>query len=158
MSEGTKRKTSLGSALMNLRRVIARREKFGGTLDFSSSYVPCSCSFARVDLNDDFSRNPDFQNPLFRDIQISGLQERRKPVIPTLVCGPNGGGRRREVGPMANSEADDPSDDSDRTKSLSFKVDVDFKKEFKGFAVAQGISMTDLLKEGFALSKKKRQK
>ena len=35
---------------------------------------------------------------------------------------------------------------------------IDFKKEFKGFAVAQGISMTDLLKEGYALSKKERQK
>lgn len=44
--------------------------------------------------------------------------------------------------------------DSEKVTSLSFKVDSDFKKEFKGFAVARGISMTDLLKEGFALSKK----
>jgi hypothetical protein len=43
-------------------------------------------------------------------------------------------------------------------KTLNFKVSPDFKKEFKGFAVAQGITMTDLLREGFALSKKKRQK
>jgi hypothetical protein len=54
------------------------------------------------------------------------------------------------------------SDPGDKTKlekhfSLNFKVSAEFKKEFKGFAVAQGISMTDLLKEGFALSKKKRQ-
>ena len=42
--------------------------------------------------------------------------------------------------------------------SLNFKVSPEFKKEFKGFAVAQGISMSDLLKDGFALSKKKRQK
>jgi hypothetical protein len=42
--------------------------------------------------------------------------------------------------------------------SLNFKVSPEFKKEFKGFAVAQGISMTNLLKEGFALTKKKRQK
>ena len=41
--------------------------------------------------------------------------------------------------------------------SLNFKVSSDFKKQFKGFAVAQGISMTDLLKEGFELSKNKRQ-
>jgi hypothetical protein len=43
-------------------------------------------------------------------------------------------------------------------ESLNFKVSPQFKKEFKGFAVSEGISMTDLLKEGFALSKKKRQK
>lgn len=42
--------------------------------------------------------------------------------------------------------------------SLNFKVDPEFKREFKGFAVAQGISMTDLLKEGYALTKKERQK
>lgn len=47
--------------------------------------------------------------------------------------------------------------DSDN-KTLNFKVSVDFKKEFKGFAGSQGITMTELLKEGFALSKKKRQK
>ena len=43
-------------------------------------------------------------------------------------------------------------------KTLNFKVNLDFKKEFKGFAGSQGITMTELLKEGFALSKKKRQK
>ena len=43
-------------------------------------------------------------------------------------------------------------------ESLNFKVSPEFKKEFKGFAVSEGISMTDLLKEGFALLKKKRQK
>ena len=42
-------------------------------------------------------------------------------------------------------------------ESLNFKVNSEFKKEFKGFAVSEGISMTDLLKEGFALSKEKRQ-
>lgn len=44
------------------------------------------------------------------------------------------------------------------TKTLNFKVSPDFKKEFKGFAVSEGITMTDLLKEGFALAKRKRQK
>lgn len=47
---------------------------------------------------------------------------------------------------------------SDKGKTLNFKVSEEFKRDFKGFAVSQGISMTDLLKEGFALSKKKRQK
>ena len=34
----------------------------------------------------------------------------------------------------------------------------ELKRELKGLVVSQGISMTDLLKEGFALSKKKQQK
>ena len=46
---------------------------------------------------------------------------------------------------------------SENYSSLNFKVSLEFKKKFKGFAVAQGISMTDLLKEGFELSKRKRQ-
>ena len=41
--------------------------------------------------------------------------------------------------------------------SLNFKVSPEFKKEFKGFAVAQGVSMTALLKEGFELARKMRQ-
>jgi hypothetical protein len=42
------------------------------------------------------------------------------------------------------------------TETLNFKVTADFKKEFKGYAVSQGITMTELLKEGFELSKQKR--
>jgi hypothetical protein len=48
--------------------------------------------------------------------------------------------------------------ETEKGTSLNFKVTPEFKKEFKGFAVAQGISMTNLLKEGFVLTKKKRQK
>lgn len=63
---------------------------------------------------------------------------------------------------MANRQAVAPVNDTgtepEKGTSLNFKVDPEFKKEFKGFAVAQGISMTDLLKEGYALSKKERQK
>jgi hypothetical protein len=59
----------------------------------------------------------------------------RQPISPIDECGP----------------------EADKGVSLSFKVSSDFRKKFKGFAVAQGISMTDLLKEGFALSQKKRQ-
>lgn len=40
--------------------------------------------------------------------------------------------------------------------SLNFKVTSEFKKEFKGYAVSQGITMLELLKEGFALAKKRR--
>jgi hypothetical protein len=48
--------------------------------------------------------------------------------------------------------------DSDREKTLNFRVSEEFKREFKGFAASQGLSMTELLKEGYALSKTKRQK
>lgn len=63
---------------------------------------------------------------------------------------------------MANRQAvapvNDVSAEPEKGTSLNFKVDPEFKKEFKGFAVSQGISMTDLLKDGYALSKKERQK
>ncbi|ODT15214.1 MAG: hypothetical protein ABS35_32195 [Kaistia sp. SCN 65-12] len=58
--------------------------------------------------------------------------------------------RREEERPGEGAESE--------AKTLNFKVSPDFKKEFKGFAVSEGITMTDLLKEGFALSKRKRQK
>jgi len=51
----------------------------------------------------------------------------------------------------------DAPEETDRGgSSLNFKVTPEFKKEFKGYAVSRGISMVDLLKEGFALSKKQR--
>ncbi|MBB4642736.1 hypothetical protein [Rhizorhapis suberifaciens] len=62
---------------------------------------------------------------------------------------------------MANSESEGLAPDGavdSENKSLNFKVSLEFKKEFKGFAGSEGITMTDLLKEGFLLSKKKRQK
>lgn len=56
----------------------------------------------------------------------------------------------------AEAAAAESGADAEKGISLNFKVSPEFKKEFKGFAVAQGISMTNLLKEGFALSKKRR--
>ena len=41
------------------------------------------------------------------------------------------------------------------TETLNFRVSPEFKREFKGYAVSHGISMVDLLKEGFELSKRK---
>ena len=41
-------------------------------------------------------------------------------------------------------------------ETLNFKVSPEFKKEFKGYAVSQGVTMVELLKEGFELSKRKR--
>lgn len=63
---------------------------------------------------------------------------------------------------MASRQTDateqESTSDSDREKTLNFRVSEKFKREFKGFAASQGLSMTELLKEGYALSKKKRQK
>jgi hypothetical protein len=42
------------------------------------------------------------------------------------------------------------------TETLNFKVTSVFKKEFKGYAVSQGMTMVELLKEGFELSKQTR--
>lgn len=61
--------------------------------------------------------------------------------------------RNRPVG-----SDDESGQEPEKGVSLNFKVSPEFKKQFKGFAVAEGISMTDLLKDGFALSKKERQK
>ena len=48
------------------------------------------------------------------------------------------------------------TDDPVVRSTLNFKVTPDFKKEFKGFAVSEGITMIELLKEGFELSKMRR--
>ena len=45
--------------------------------------------------------------------------------------------------------------DEANLSSLNFKVSSDFKREFKGYAVSRGITMIELLKEGFALSKER---
>ena len=44
----------------------------------------------------------------------------------------------------------------DKLETLNFKVSTDFKKAYKGYAVAQGMTMVDLLREGFELSKARR--
>lgn len=82
---------------------------------------------------------------------ISGLQERQKSAKLKIlsfdlgVCMGNTGSRGTET-------------DSARVDSLNFKVDPDFKKAFKGYAVSQGMTMVELLKEGFVLSQQKRSK
>jgi hypothetical protein len=38
-------------------------------------------------------------------------------------------------------------------ETINFKVTPTFKREFKGYAVSQGMTMVELLKEGFELSK-----
>jgi hypothetical protein len=54
--------------------------------------------------------------------------------------------KRKEKPPSPPMEAE----------TLNFKVTTEFKKEFKGYAVSQGMTMVELLKEGFELTKRKR--
>lgn len=57
----------------------------------------------------------------------------------------------------ADQERDaSPPSTSDELQTLNFKVPPAFKKAYKGYAVAQGMTMLDLLKEGFELSKARR--
>ena len=72
-----------------------------------------------------------------------------------LVCGmaddrmlPDGGGM--QAGRNASRDGD-----KGNLSTLNFKVSFDFKREFKGYAVSRGITMVELLKEGFALSKER---
>jgi hypothetical protein len=41
-------------------------------------------------------------------------------------------------------------------KPLNFKVSPEFHREFKAYAAVHGVSMLDILKEGFALVKQRR--
>jgi hypothetical protein len=45
---------------------------------------------------------------------------------------------------------------ADNAETLNFKVNTRFKRAFKAYAVRQGMTMVDLLKEGFEHSRKKR--
>jgi hypothetical protein len=63
-------------------------------------------------------------------------------------------GTKRPTEPRSNES---PLTSSVETETLNFKVTPEFKKEFKGYAVSQGITMVELLKEGFEHSKRNRQ-
>ena len=58
---------------------------------------------------------------------------------------------------MSDSSLRATSGETDKTGSLNFKVDPDFKKAFKTYAASQDLTMVELLKEGFHLSKKSRE-
>lgn len=60
--------------------------------------------------------------------------------------------------PVKSPPARSRQPQSVKLETLNFKVTDDFKKAFKGYAVAQGISMVELLREGFELSKARRAK
>jgi hypothetical protein len=59
--------------------------------------------------------------------------------------------------PQTSKGKQKPPIPSAEAETLNFKVSPDFKKEFKGYAVSRGITMVELLKEGFELTKRKRQ-
>lgn len=63
------------------------------------------------------------------------------------------------MGPWSDRNSDMPkraagSPDQTDLQTLNFKVPDAFKRSFKVYAAQRGISMLDLLKEGFELSKK----
>ncbi len=61
---------------------------------------------------------------------------------------------------MAQTVAKPPSDSKEKRDTplvtLNFKITPAFRKEFKGYAVNHGLTMVELLKEGFELSKTRR--
>ncbi len=106
------------------------------------------------------------QNSLFLAFGIGrflpfGIARKAEICILALRYATGGGSRRGMGAALASRRTESTSQNSapvSDKESLNFKVSPEFKKEFKGFAVSEGMSMTDLLKEGFVLSKKKRQK
>src|SRR3546814_12622050 len=76
-------------------------------------------------------------NPYFC---LSGLQESQKYGIRGSSTRPVRGGRQTRGCPVANRQTAMPDDGAETEKgiSLNFKVSPEFKKEFNGFAVAQG--------------------
>ena len=61
----------------------------------------------------------------------------------------------RAASPHRKTKSKAPSPATE-TETLNFKVTSEFKREYKGYAVSEGMTMLDLLKEGFELSKRKR--
>jgi hypothetical protein len=60
---------------------------------------------------------------------------------------------------MAQTVAKAPDDKGKQDNALvtlNFKITSAFRKEFKGYAVNHGLTMVELLKEGFELSKTRR--
>jgi hypothetical protein len=60
------------------------------------------------------------------------------------------------VAPSQRKSKEKLSSSKAELETLNFKVTTEFKKEFKGYAVSQGMTMVELLKDGFELSKRKR--
>jgi hypothetical protein len=60
------------------------------------------------------------------------------------------------VAPSQRKTKEKPPSAPMNMQTLNFKVTPAFKKEFKGYAVSQGMTMVELLKDGFDLSKRKR--
>lgn len=66
--------------------------------------------------------------------------------------------RARKGAPPAPSETLDNLHRSEAAelKPLNFKVSAEFHREFKAHAAIHGVSMVELLREGFEMVKKKR--
>ena len=103
--------------------------------------------------------NPDFVISGYLVYWCSGLPEIGKSVFLAASARPDGDGRCARRALLIGGRSEDAVESGStekENKTLNFSVSVDFKKEFKGFAGSHGLTMTELLKEGFALSKKQR--
>jgi HicB family len=78
-----------------------------------------------------------------------------KPPPPPLkkVSNTNGKGATPPPVAVVHNLKKPQSGDS---KPLNFKVDPEFHREFKAYAASHGISMVELLREGFVLIKEHR--
>jgi len=61
--------------------------------------------------------------------------------------------QRVPLEPVRKTETAVEESGSNRTTPLNFKVPVEFHREFKSYAAQHGISMVELLREGFRLIK-----
>jgi hypothetical protein len=64
--------------------------------------------------------------------------------------------RKGEPPPLERIPGNLDKPEAGSLKPLNFKVPDDFRKEFKTYAVQQGISMVELLQQAFALIKSQR--
>jgi hypothetical protein len=78
-----------------------------------------------------------------------------KPPPPPAKTAPTANGKGDAPPPMAvvhNLKKPQSGD----LKPLNFKVDPEFHREFKSYAASHGVSMVELLREGFELIKEHR--
>lgn len=71
-----------------------------------------------------------------------------------MVMSPRRVPSKRRVSPEPSRRTGTAEDGSNRTTPLNFKVPVEFHREFKSYAAQHGMSMVELLQEGFRLIKK----
>lgn len=75
-----------------------------------------------------------------------------RPSVPAPSSRPTKGAPPAPAATLGNLDKPEPR----ALKPLNFKVAAAFHKEFKSYAVGQGVSMVELLHDAFAALKEKR--